>query len=95
MTGSGTATPQGVKFPGGYKPDEPGFHFNLSSNQPFPPVGPPLYQSKIQVDLPAKEQTVISPTGKGEEADKAYYQTQYQVLQQQGGMTSYFDSIGG
>ncbi|KAK5662223.1 hypothetical protein OQA88_8128 [Cercophora sp. LCS_1] len=95
VVGDGKATPKGAKFPGAYKVDEPGFHFDLKSKEPYPPVGLPLYKSQVQVNLEPKKQVVVSPTGQGEAADKTYYETQYKVLEQQGGMTSYFDSIGG
>ncbi|GAB1317941.1 hypothetical protein MFIFM68171_08151 [Madurella fahalii] len=95
ITGNGDATPKGEKFPGAYKVDEPGFHFDVKSNETYPTVGPALYKSSYTVELEPKERVVISPTGQGEEADTAYYNTQYDVLAQQGAMTSYFDSIGG
>lgn len=95
ITGDGEATPKGEKFPGAYKVNEPGFHFDLKSNETYPTVGPALYKSGYSIDLEPKERVVISPTGQGEEADTAYYNAQYNVLAQQGAMTSYFDSIGG
>jgi len=96
VTGDGTATPKGVTFPGGYDlAKDPGLTFNLSSNKPFTPIGPPLYKSAVSVNLKPKELTVISVTGNGTEADKAYYATQSQVLKSQAAMTEYFDSIGG
>ncbi len=96
VTGAGTATPKGVTFPGGYSlENDPGLKFDLNSGKPFPPVGPALYKSKYAVDLKPNAQVVVSPTGNGTDADNAYYQTQYQVLQAQGAMTGYFDSIGG
>ena len=96
VTGDGTATPKGVTFPGGYNlKTDPGLTFNLSSDKPFPPIGPALYKSSMSVDLKPKELVVVSPTGNGAAADEAYYKTQNQVLQSQAAMTSYFDSIGG
>jgi hypothetical protein len=95
VTGKGDATPSGVKFPGAYHADDAGLHFDIQSNKTYPALGPAVYKSKYDVELEPKEHVVISPTGKGEEADAAYYQTQNRVLQQQGALTSYFDSIGG
>ncbi|KAF2417132.1 glycoside hydrolase, partial [Tothia fuscella] len=46
VTGSGTATPSGVLFPGAYKPfrQEPGLYFDIWRNvYPYPIPGPPLY----------------------------------------------------
>jgi len=96
VTGSGTATPKGVTFPGGYDlAKDPGLTFNLSSDKPFTPIGPALYKSATSVDLKPKELVVLSPTNNGTEADNVYYQTQTQVLKAQSAMTEYFDSIGG
>jgi hypothetical protein len=86
--------PKGATFPGAYNISEPGFHFDIKSKEPFPPVGPPVYRTK-PISLPPKEHIVISPTNKGKEADDEYYKKQYKVLADQGAMTSYFDSIGG
>lgn len=95
VTGDGDATPQGAKFPGAYDMDAPGLNWDLNSTDPYPLVGPALYKSKYTVDLEAKEPTVVSPTGDGEDADDAYYQKQYKVLAAQGEVVSYFESIGG
>lgn len=96
VTGNGTAAPKGAKFPGAYSASEPGLHFDVKSNATsFPPVGPAVYRSKYDVILEPKEHVVVSPTGQGNASDATYYQNQYNALQQQGAITSYFDSIGG
>ena len=96
ITGDGTATPKGVKFPGAYTAKDPAFKFNVNQTTiPFPPLGPSLYTSAKNVTLAPKEKVVLSPTGNGDAADKAYYTKQYQALAAQGATTSYYDSIGG
>jgi len=99
VTGNGDATPKGVKFPGAYRADEPGMRFDVrnqsSDGKSYTPLGPTVYNSRFSVNLPPKELTVVSPTGKGAEADAAYFQTQSTFLERQGAITSYFDSIGG
>jgi hypothetical protein len=70
VTGQGTATPAGVKFPGGYKPDEPGVAFNLYTAagkqndwDKYIIPGPPLYQGKyVAPDGPAP---VVSDKDRG------------------------------
>jgi hypothetical protein len=95
VTGTGTATPKGVKFPGAYHPDDPGLHYDLKSNASYPTLGPALYKSSFDAQLEPKQRLVVSPTGQGADADTAYYLAQYQALVQQGVVTSYFDAIGG
>ncbi|KAI0201178.1 glycosyl hydrolase family 61-domain-containing protein [Astrocystis sublimbata] len=96
VTGDGTATPPGVKFPGGYKADEAGFKFDVYANATsYPYVGPEVYRSEKQVVLEPKGRVVVSPTGGNETQDEAYYLAQYEALRRQGEITSYFDSIGG
>jgi len=97
VTGDGTASPKGVKFPGGYDMKSPGLNWDLNSTEPYPldGRGPPVYVSKFEADLKPNELVVVSPTGGGEEADKKYWASQDEVLKQQGATTSYFDSIGG
>lgn len=95
VTGDGDATPEGEKFPGAYDMDAPGLNWNLNSTEPYPTVGPELYVSEYEVDLEPRERVVVSPTGEGEEADAEYYEKQYEALEMQGNITSYFDSIGG
>ena len=95
VTGSGAATPKGAKFPGAYKLEEPGFHVDVNKTMmSYPTVGPALYKSQMTVQLEPNPHTVVSPTGNAT-TDEAYYQRQYKVLEQQGQITSYFDSIGG
>jgi hypothetical protein len=95
VTGNGSATPKGAKFPGAYDAADPALFFDLKSNNSYPLAGPRVHKSEYQVELPPRERVVVSPTGQGEEADEKYYKLQYEALRQQGEMTSYFDSIGG
>jgi hypothetical protein len=94
ITGSGTATPKGVKFPGAYKRDDTGLHFDINSTEPYPTLGPALYKSMYDVRLEPREHVVISPTGKGEEADAAYYERQDGALKQLGALIARLVSIG-
>lgn len=96
ITGDGTATPQGFKFPGAYDKADPALNWDLTSTDPYPMAGPDLYVSSYDAELEPKQRVVISPTGTNNAtADEAYYQAQYEALVAQGEMTSYFDSIGG
>jgi hypothetical protein len=97
VTGDGTATPKGAKFPGAYDMDAPGLNWDLNSTDPYPLEGrgPPVHRSGLEADLEPRERVVVGPTGQGEEADQAYYLQQERALRQQGATTSYFDSIGG
>jgi len=73
ITGSGTATPEGVVFPGGYTPTEPGIKFqpfmtygtNITGateyNTKYTPPGPPRYAGKY--DLPKGPLPVVKETG--------------------------------
>ena len=94
ITGSGTATPQGHTFPGAYDMADPALNWDLNSTAPYPMAGPKKYVSAYTVDLAPKPVVAISPTNNAT-ADVAYYQAQYQALVNQGGVTAYFDSIGG
>ncbi|KAL2257294.1 hypothetical protein VTK26DRAFT_373 [Humicola hyalothermophila] len=94
ITGDGTATPQGYKFPGAYDKADPALNWDLESTEPYPMAGPKLYVSAYDVELEPKPAEVVSPTG-NEATDEEYYQAQYEALVRQGGVTSYFDSIGG
>lgn len=95
ITGSGSATPKGARFPGAYQADEPGFHYDINSTLTYPKVGPALYKSAYDVQLEPRERVVISPTGQGAQADAEYYQNQSTALAQQRKVTEYYDSIGG
>lgn len=95
ITGDGNATPEGVKFPGGYHTTDPGLHFDVDSTDPYPTVGPPVYQSMYEVNLEPKEHTIISPTGQGEEADAAYFEKQDGALKKLETLISYIVSLGG
>lgn len=94
ITGSGTATPKGHAFPGAYDAADPALHWNLSSPDPYPLAGPKVYVPSYKADLVPNKLTTISPT-LDEAGDKAYYEAQYKTLEAQGGVTAYFDSIGG
>jgi cellulase len=65
VTGSGTAKPAGVKFPGAYKPRDPGIYFDIYRNiTPYPIPGPTLYVPKGPAPvLAAKPYEVVMPTG--------------------------------
>lgn len=97
VTGDGTASPKGVTFPGGYTKDEAGFKYDVFNEtvSPYPPVGPVLYKANVRKALEPKERVVISPTGKGEASDKAYFELQDKVLAAQSATTEAFDAAGG
>jgi len=95
VTGTGNATPKGVKFPGAYNKADPGLHFDVNSTDPYPPVGPPVYQSTYDVTLEPKEHTIISPTGQGEAADTAYFERQDGARKQLETFISYIVARGG
>ncbi|KAF2664489.1 hypothetical protein BT63DRAFT_378963 [Microthyrium microscopicum] len=62
VTGDGTVTPDGVKFPGGYKYSDPGLLtniYNMTGNYSFP--GPAVYQGKY--DAPQGPAPVVTETG--------------------------------
>ena len=95
VTGNGTATPEGVKFPGGYHKTDPGLHFDVNSTGPYPTVGPPVYKSMYDVQLEPKAPTIISPTGQGDAADAAYFERQDEALKQLETLISYIVAMGG
>jgi hypothetical protein len=94
ITGDGHAVPQGYKFPGAYDKADPALNWDLNSTDPYPMAGPDLYVSAYDVDLEPKEVVTISPTNDAA-GDQKYYEAQYKALVAQGGVTAYFDSIGG
>ena len=94
ITGSGTATPQGHTFPGAYDMADPALNWDLNSTAPYPMAGPAKYVSAYSVDLEPNPHVAVSPTNNAT-ADEVYYQAQYEALVRQGGVTAYFDSIGG
>jgi hypothetical protein len=70
ITGQGTATPAGVKFPGGYKQEEPGVAFPLFALGGKPNTweryiipGPPLYKAKYEA--PVGPAPVVSDKDRG------------------------------
>jgi len=100
ITGDGTATPKGAKFPGAYAADEPGFHFDIyddKSKAPYPAVGPPLFKSSAVAGRGSapKSRVVLSPTGQGPAADAAYYKMQNAAIARQAAIDEALDAIGG
>ena len=98
VTGGGTATPKGAKFPGAYAATDAGFHYDIYDEKqpPYPAVGPALYRSAFAVPAsPPKDRVVISPTGQGPEADAAYYKRQDAALKRQQATDAFFDAVGG
>jgi hypothetical protein len=73
ITGTGTAKPLGVKFPGAYKRDDPGVIFDIFvNNTNYPIPGPKVYQpSGMANPLKPNPQTVVSPLG-NPDADALY-----------------------
>ena len=65
VTGNGTATPEGVTFPGAYKPTDPGVVFDIYLNKTeYPIPGPPVYRPNGPAPVLAALKTrVISPMG--------------------------------
>jgi len=73
IIGSGSATPEGVSFPGAYKPTDPSFKFQpfmtygndtsggTEHNSKFVPPGPPRYNGKY--DAPTGPKPVVKETG--------------------------------
>jgi len=67
VTGSGTATPAGVKFPGGYPKGDPGVGFILGNKAryaSYPVPGPPVYKGQYSAPAgpkPTPEQTFSFP----------------------------------
>lgn len=95
ITGDGTATPQGYKFPGAYSKDDPALWWDLEENKdPYPGAGPKPHVSAYDVDLVPNELYIVSPTNNAT-ADELYWEAQRQALAAQAATTEYFDSIGG
>jgi hypothetical protein len=62
VTGSGTVTPPGVKFPGAYNPKDPGILDNIYFGpNAYTAPGPPVYQGKH--DPPQGQPPVVRETG--------------------------------
>jgi cellulase len=99
VVGGGSVVPEGVRFPGGYREEEEGMRFDVRNGKDgrgYKPLGPGVYANKGgAVVLEERERVVLSPTGQGEEADKAYWEAQKVFLERQGAIVAYFDSIGG
>lgn len=85
VVGSGTATPEGVSFPGAYKPDDAAFKFNpymtygipdpaaaMEHNSKYIPPGPPRYAGKY--DLPTGPRIEVKETGQYAPALETTYQ---------------------
>ncbi|KAL1839512.1 hypothetical protein VTJ49DRAFT_1450 [Mycothermus thermophilus] len=94
ITGDGTATPQGYKFPGAYKDDDPALHWDLELGEPYPMAGPKIYVPEYDVQLEPKPEVIISPTNNAT-ADEEYWKAQADALAAQAATTEFFDSIGG
>jgi len=65
VNGEGNVQPTGVKFPGGYKPGDPGIYFDIYRNiTPYPIPGPTLYKpsspAPALAELPYE---VVMPVG--------------------------------
>ncbi|KAF2674415.1 hypothetical protein BT63DRAFT_435525 [Microthyrium microscopicum] len=83
INGTGTATPSGVKFPGGYAAREPGFVTNLfdKSGKPlnwekYVVPGPPVYAGKY--DAPTGPAPVVSEKDRG--IFPAAFQAKYEAF---------------
>jgi hypothetical protein len=78
VTGSGTAQPAGVTFPGAYKTRDPGIYFDLYRNiTNYPIPGPPLYKPPTPAPaLPEKPYEVVMPMGNIVE-DMKYFNNMY------------------
>jgi hypothetical protein len=67
VTGGGTATPQGAKFPGAYKHfrNEPGLYFDIYWGvTPYPIPGPPLHVPATPApSLEPRPHELVSPMG--------------------------------
>jgi cellulase len=96
ITGTGTAQPKGVTFPGGYTPADEGLKFDIFvGKKSYPIPGPALYKSNtVAVPLKPNPWTVVSPTG-DEQQDVEYMQTLQGELAQLGATGGFFNSIGG
>lgn len=97
ITGSGTAEPEGVSFPGAYKPADDGFLYNLFAKEKkrYPIPGPTLYRSNSSAPvLEPKPLVVKSPTG-NPTTDEVYYRKLNTTLNRLGTIGGFFNSIGG
>jgi hypothetical protein len=65
VTGSGTATPAGVRFPGGYRPRDAGLYFDVYRNlTSYPIPGPrPHVAAGAAPTLPPNPYEVVMPMG--------------------------------
>jgi cellulase len=66
ITGSGTATPQGVKFPGGYPKGDAGVGFILGNKARYPTYvvpGPPIYKGQYSAPAGSPPQVTKQETG--------------------------------
>ena len=106
ITGSGSAAPQGTRFPGAYAADEPGFHFDIyddKSTAAYPSVGPPLWRGAAGASTAPgsgpprveRNRVIISPTQRGAAADAEYYRWQNAAIARQVAIDTALDAIGG
>ncbi|KAF2402037.1 hypothetical protein EJ06DRAFT_520918 [Trichodelitschia bisporula] len=81
VTGSGKVQPPGVKFPGGYKPRDPGIYFDLYRNiTPYPIPGPPVYKPSGPAPvLEDKPYEIVMPVGNLVEDIKYFNNMYYQA----------------
>jgi len=76
ITGNGTATPSGVKFPGGYEKTDPGVNFVLGNQgryASYPVPGPPVYQGKYDPPVGPKPAITSEQLGTFPPAFEAKY----------------------
>jgi hypothetical protein len=96
VTGNGTVTPPGVKFPGAYEPKDPGLNFDIFvNNRDYPIPGPKVYKpSGPAPKLTPNPIKVISATGDSKQDDD-YVKSMAKELKQWETITDFFQSIGG
>jgi hypothetical protein len=78
VTGSGTVEPEGVTFPGAYKPRDAGIYFDLyRGNKEYPIPGPKLYKASSPAPrLPDVPYEIVMPRGNLVE-DMKYFNNMY------------------
>jgi hypothetical protein len=98
VIGSGTAAPEGVHFPGAYKPTDPGIKFNIyNMENKYIAPGPTVYQGKFEA--PQGPQPVVKETGAITGAKKDAYRKEKDRLDKffetAVGMSNYYVPGGG
>lgn len=96
VTGSGTATPPGVTFPGAHQPSDPGLVFDIFMNNPqYPIPGPKVYSPVGTAPvLNPNKPIVVSPMGDPAK-DAEYNKAMEAELRFWEATTSFFEMIGG